>query len=188
MLVVLDGPEKAGKTTLARKIMEWVMENRKTNIHYRRHIHGDSNHETIMNDLEFALSHPEDLIIYDRWWSSELVYRPFDGKPPNLPLRVSVLEGRYGGLADSAGMRIMVVPAESVLQERRDYAQDSTDIPIPVHRERDAFYEVARRGNWIATSVGWDVTLQEAIAFRWDRLLEEQERFPMIRKQNYWWR
>ena len=78
MLVVLEGPEKAGKTTVARHIMANL---RKSNIVYRRHIKGDSNHQTIMNDLDFALSHPDDLIIFDRWWPSELVYRPFDGSP-----------------------------------------------------------------------------------------------------------
>lgn len=179
MLIILEGPEAAGKTTLANQLI--LNRSRKCNVHYFRHTLGDSNHQRIMADLEFALARPYDLVIFDRWWLSELVYRPHDGKPSTLPLEGETLEKRYGGLADSAGLRLLVMADAMTLTNRRQARQAqglNDDISIPPDVEVRKYEQEAARWNWLLCSWGYTPTIQDIVDAKWAKIIKDFERWP----------
>lgn len=156
MLVVVEGPEKVGKTTLI-KFLEQYWNDRFfqdevsideggtqiQGVHYIHHVKGDSNHARIMADLAFCRDHWDCLVLMDRWWLSELVYRPHDGEPNTLPLSPWELEARYGGLADALGVRILLQGDPERLRAAR--TPDDIDID-PAHEM--LMYEMLAAPGW----------------------------------------
>ena len=194
MLVVIEGPEQAGKTTLAEQLI--LNRSRKCSFRYFRHGPGDSNHQRIMSDLEYCLARPYDLNIMDRWWPSELVYRPFDKKPSTLPLEIRTLEARYGGLADACGIRLMVLAPVKTLERRREENPLQDDIPIPPAEERAAYEEIIHTGNWYPVTQGYTRTIQDVVDAKWAKVIKDFQDYPTHpplpyaaerqRQWNYW--
>ena len=128
MLLILEGPEGAGKSTIAKMVTDvWDTRNPPVYVH---HVRGDSNPTRIETDLKEAEDNPETLYIFDRWWPSALVYRPHDGHANLLPLDPWLLEQKYGKRADEQGLRYLVTrPVQKLIENR---GEDAVDID-PAH-------------------------------------------------------
>ena len=176
MLAIFDGPEEAGKTTICHKIMESCS----NEVVYIHHGKGDSNYKRIQSDLELVEANPDILYLFDRWWPSELVYRPHDGHPPSLELDPWHLEEVYGKRADKQGFRFLVLEEPEILQARRDATPGGyAGIDIDPAHERQ-MYQMICSPQWIRTTskifnLGWFHTiLQEKHSYmRRDRLMQE---------------
>ena len=144
MLGVFDGPEEVGKTTIIENLMKaWDGPS-----HRVHHIKGDSNPARIENDFEMIESQPSVLWLYDRWWPSELVYRPHDHLTPTLPLNPFMLDELYGARASASGLLFLVTADPKVLVERRrniKVEDDPIDID-PAHEMQ--MYEMVCSPRW----------------------------------------
>ena len=144
MLVVIEGPEKVGKTTLAEHLILGFKAHHGVDANYFHHPQGESNHHRIMTDLWYVHQHPERLVVMDRWWLSELVYRPHDFEVPTIPVDPWELERRYGGLADLMGVRILLQGDPKRLRAARTPDDKAID---PVHESE--MYNMLAAPGWV---------------------------------------
>lgn len=126
MLVIFDGPEGSGKTSTIEKLMK-AWDGPSERIH---HVHGDSNPDRIEADFRMVERAPSVLWVYDRWWPSELVYRPHDLQPNTVPLNPWMLDCLYGERASKSGFLFLMTASTHWLERHR--GEDSIDID-PAH-------------------------------------------------------
>lgn len=141
MIVVLDGPEKAGKSTFVdclKKASTFPTSIRKWG--------PIKSPDEYLYALKEDVLRIDDLIIWDRSWASEVVYcelLPRDGELRDKPW---VGEVRYGSLMQSVGIRLMLLgPSIEALSSLRD----SSDHRICVSKERTAFFRYAITHGWM---------------------------------------
>jgi hypothetical protein len=146
-VIIIDGPEKAGKTTLANVLMKSLTA-LGGNVKITKQSGRALPDETVyFKQLMEDVSRPIDqrLVIWDRSWASEYVY----GKllHQNRPMAKDPFKGEFvlGNLAQANGIRIMLAgPAATILNVRRD----STDLDVDPADEQELFIEYARRFGW----------------------------------------
>lgn len=140
MFVVLDGPEKAGKTTIALSLMQLAEDKGHQSVY--RHFSGVNpvtaeSLGQLMTDLdEFGL------VLWDRSWASEAVYRDM-GVPRLVP--EAIAEDGEEMFAVFQPTKVMVVgPSSSRLAELRG----DDDLAIVPALERLAFLKYAQEHHW----------------------------------------
>lgn len=143
-LVVIDGPEKAGKSTLAALL---AREHGAEVRHF-----GAEPSAGFLYDLVFARALIEDLakphlVVYDRSWASEVVYGSYYHRRRRLVADPWLGEWLYGRVAATLGVRLVLLgpPAEALHRLR---SPDDHDIPAGM--ERVLFAGYAQRWGWEA--------------------------------------
>lgn len=164
-VIVLDGPEKAGKTSFAR-----ALQREDPRVRYRHWgpvaEHGDY-YEALMEDV--ARPYP---VVWDRSWASESVYARLLGRPRVLADDPFLGEWLYGRSAISNGLRIMLAPSEMVLTGRRYHAADPNDLPVDPGEERAMFLQYADQWGWSVFMDAPPSTVQVVLRKSWHKLRE----------------
>jgi hypothetical protein len=144
--LVVDGPEKAGKTTLINEVMS-------------RHAFAEMEYWTgPANDLwdtrnltalKAGRERAEggDLMVWSRSWASEYVYGSLLKRMGSKVAQVDGLgEWLYGRAVQACGLRVMVVPAKASEAAAR---RDRSDHPVDPRLESILFEAYARRFGWL---------------------------------------
>jgi len=140
MIVIFDGPEKSGKTTLINAVYRTLHKNKMNCIIikwgpvfpddrvYLPHIKADAN--------------TEEIVLWDRGWPSEHVYAKLLGRV-NRRLREDAWLGEwlYGR---ACALKVMVLPEIQESENRRDKTDLPTDVPV----ECKAFEKYAKDFGW----------------------------------------
>ena len=106
-----------------------------------------------MEDMLFVDKRPKTLVIFNRWWLSELVYRTMQlGNPPTIFGSAFELEARYGAMADYYGARILLTGHPDVLKARHT----SDDIDIDALTEMRLYHSMAAPG-WHRVGPDYDI-------------------------------
>lgn len=135
MIVTIDGPEKAGKTTLCN-LLCW-----ETGAKYRHW-------GPVSSDVEFLgmLQHDatsDDWYIWDRCWASEHVYASLLNRNRRLANDPWLGEWLYGRAVRTRGVQIMLIPTVDTTSKR-----DNTDLPVNPGEEARAFTAYGHSTGW----------------------------------------
>ena len=143
-IIVLDGPEKAGKSTLARALVTGAMAAmapRVITTHFtgKRPVMAMDMRELMAGQLD-----PDTWVIWDRAWPSCTVYRSL-GFPQGAEAMGHEAEGPLGGIVRAHGLTLMCVgPGASVLAGRRT----KDDLAVHPTVERAKFREYGKAFGW----------------------------------------
>ena len=175
MLVVIGGCEKVGKTTFSNLLIQWWQENRGTPTNYVHRPREVNVPEIVRKDLVWAGNNPDDLIIFDRFYPSDLVYRTWDGKTSEFPMNAHWMDQHYGRWVDKIGVRILLLGDPEVLRQRRT----PDDIPIdPALEQR--LYEMVCPYSW--HRIHTTHLTKDSLIRRWEQILRESN---FWRKNDY---
>lgn len=140
-LIVLDGPEKAGKTTLVNHICE---------AYGARQVHWSY----VKSDVEYLAPLQEavasdDLVIWDRGWDSLHVYgsvlpKDIERRSHRLFIDPWLGEWLYGRAVQTVGVRAILTSDPTYRRNRRD----DTDLPCDPVAEGQAYVQYARTFGW----------------------------------------
>lgn len=156
-IIVLDGPEAAGKTTLAEAIViEAESRGIKTRLrHWGQLEHSWTADAVYAEALEYDLTGPGQygLCVWDRSWASEAVYGKVLKRERRLANDWWLGEWLYGRAAQMCGKRVMVLgPDASTLAARRFARNDPTDLVVSEAHERAMFQQYAKQFGWTYTT------------------------------------
>ena len=140
-VIVLDGPEKAGKTTFAR-----LLQKLDPRVRYR-HWGPVKDHREYLDPLAEDVARPYP-VVWDRAWPSEFVYGTMLDRRGELVTDPFLGEWYYGRLALMNGVRIVVAPMPDVLKQRRLEEPDPTDLPVDPFWERLHYVNYADHWGW----------------------------------------
>jgi hypothetical protein len=140
-LIVIDGPEKAGKSTLAKAIVAkyggviraWGPVDPDDRVYA----------QPLMEDCASVAAGKT--VVWDRSWASEHVYAKLLNRDRRLREDAWLGEWLYGRAVQTIGLRVMLL-GESV--ERLVADRDATDLPVEPRDERDEFYRYALAHGW----------------------------------------
>lgn len=144
MILVFDGPEKAGKTTLVAAVRT-ALTDMGVNVFIRKlgpcfpddRVYGPA----ILADAQDI----ETVTIWDRSWAAEAVYAKLLGRQRRLKNDWFLGEWLYSRTLRAVGVPFMVLGAPSELKELRD----NTDLPVDPYIEFDTFTEYLDNWNWV---------------------------------------
>ena len=136
MILVLEGAEGTGKTTLANKLhKEWQYGS--LIIHHSR---GSSNPEYLAKELSVLHSIPKyDLVIMDRWWHSDYVYSALESRSSEMRIPLNIAERRY----DKIVTLKVLLTADLSTRQVRAQADDA-----PVVKEAEGAMYTQLFGHW----------------------------------------
>lgn len=140
MLIIFDGPEKSGKTTIINAVYRALHNNRENCIIEKwGPIFPD---DRVYLPYIKAVANSDDFVLWDRGWPSESIYATLLGRPgrrlANDPWLGEWLYGR------ACAMKVMVLPVIELSKARRD----STDLPVDVRTECTAYGKYANDFQW----------------------------------------
>jgi GTPase SAR1 family protein len=144
MIIVIDGPEKSGKTTFIGKLTSYLQ-----SLTYDVRLRKWGRLET--DDREYTPALKEDLqarqriTIWDRAWPSEHVYGNLLGRDRRLSNDPWLGEWLHRRALIGNGMGIIMLPALAGLNIGM---HDETDLPVDVYAERTAYSAYANRFRW----------------------------------------
>lgn len=146
-VIVVDGPEKSGKTTF----IEMLVDSLGPRTMVRHHgpptfVEGQPLDIRYSAELQADLANISQYAIYDRCWASDSVYDKFLRRPGSRLAHDQFLgEWMYSRAVATVGARVMLLgPSDAHLYARRT----PDDIPIPAHIERQAFQQYAEAWGW----------------------------------------
>lgn len=149
-VIVLDGPEKAGKSTLVEALYDFL----KSSGYHRevlvRHWVGrakpdDSVYSSAMAE-DSSKPPSQRVTIWDRSWASEFVYGRLLAQDRRLARDPWLGEWLYGRAASANGLMAMLSgPDPDSLRSMRD----ATDLPVDPAAEQSAYLRYARLFNWM---------------------------------------
>lgn len=152
MIIVVDGPEAAGKTTLIKAVTELVRTefgHRFSTVKVRKQ--GPTPTWTVYaGELAQDYAKPSEFVVWDRSWASEIVYNNLLGR--GRPLDEDVIERLLSPFVrESGGWLLMVSTPVDVLRARRlkrIERGDLSDLEVDVEAEMYAFAEYMDRHGW----------------------------------------
>lgn len=152
MLLAVDGPEKAGKTTFIQHVIdEWTRPHGWHVVHVRCRRPKPFAADAYLDMLKLA-TRADTLVILDRTWASEVVYtRLLDRETAGYaPLTAEEAEWQLGRAVPQLGAAVMLFDAPARLAARRD----GTDLAVDPLEEHAAFVEYGRTHGWMLEDAG----------------------------------
>jgi hypothetical protein len=144
MIVVFDGPEKAGKTTLIYSVAAYLQGfNQDVKITKWGPLATDDREYTPVIREQLAARHVVHL--WDRSWASEHVYGNLLGRDRRLANDPWLGEWLHRRALIGNGMAYMVLPA---LAGQNIGLRDSSDLDVDVYSERAVFHNYATQFRW----------------------------------------
>ena len=146
MILIVDGPEAAGKTTLIRAIGRQLT--RPPLVRAWGPV--DSVHE-YWSPLQADLANEGDLVVWDRSWASEFVYNRLLRRGRSESTILEEATGLEEDVWESAGVLLMVIALPEALHERRAQRRalkDLGDLPVRPEDEARHFAEYAVNHEW----------------------------------------
>jgi hypothetical protein len=140
MIIVIDGPEKAGKSTLIELLRKELLRT-----HVRPWGPVDPDDRVYLQPLIADTTDTHRIGIWDRSWASEHVYAKLLNRDRRLKDDPFLGEWFYGRAAQAVGLRIMLIPEDPNELIRR---RDNTDLGVNPIVERNAFIEYAKTFGW----------------------------------------
>lgn len=138
MIIAIEGPEKAGKSTLAK----YIAERESVEIRHWGPVYPDDRAYT--NQL-IVDSRSDKWYIWDRCWPSEHVYGKLLKRFRRLADNPWLGEWLHGRALQTSGIRVMLLPTDiSNLTKNRD----ETDLPVDPREETILYTEYADRFGW----------------------------------------
>lgn len=150
-LIIIDGPEKSGKSTLIAELTKQLTETG-VQVHHRRwsQIKPDDRVYTapLQQDLD---SRTQGITIWDRGWPSEHVYGQLLNRPRRGATNPWILEWLHGRAVEGRGAKVILLPNDQMAPAQH---RDSTDLPVNPRDEYSAYY-------WYATEFRYDVCIND---------------------------
>jgi hypothetical protein len=147
MIIIIEGPEKAGKSTFIARLKEHL-ESAGLTVMIRKWGKPEIDDREYVEPLaeDVANQNPKEIIIWDRGWVSEYVYSSFYGRPSSLRHNSMRAEEIYTSQVDiNGGLKFIMLPGDiDELKIRRN----STDLDIPVDIEYEMFLGYAITYYW----------------------------------------
>lgn len=157
-VIIIEGPEKAGKSTLAAGLVKALKESGETERVITRHWVGRATpDDRVYSDAlrTDSMEHASQLVsVWDRGWPSEYVYGTLlkqDRRLANYPWLGEWLHGRA---VRANGLAVMLLgPSAEELTRRRD----GSDLPVHPEDERGLYRAYAERYGWSTIDSQWSV-------------------------------
>jgi hypothetical protein len=152
-VIILDGAEKVGKTTLIN-ILASQLRNSGYMVTIRkqsgRAVPDERMYEArLLQDVSYPVD--RSIAIWDRAWPSEYVYGNLIHQDRPMVKNPLAGELRLGLLAEANGLRVMVTGVNATILSVR---RDSSDLPVDPAEEQKLYEQYARMFGWtIATGV-----------------------------------
>jgi hypothetical protein len=158
MIVVVDGPEKSGKSTMIADLVKTLSHDGvETRVRKWGKVFPDD--RVYLGPLSEDIDDVETVSIWDRSWASEHVY----GKLLNRDRRLShdswLGEWLYGRAVQAAGVRVMLTADPEELQARRD----DTDLPVEPMTENNFFKYYGTIYGWSVQSTDYDLVKMRSV-------------------------
>lgn len=160
MIAVVDGPEKAGKSTFVRALAA-ELSRRGVNVSVRKWTG-----RAKPDDSEYLAPLAEDCLtaglisVWDRSWASEHVYGGLLGQDRRLAGDPWLGEWLYGRAVSACGAAFHLTANPSELASRRD----ESDLPVDPAEEARWFQRYADDYGWVTLSTGYSpVGLGDAV-------------------------
>lgn len=168
MLIILEGPNKAGKSSLAKKILEGFWPEKSKTIHWT----GEDKAEGFgyMRSFIYWLDHPWPCV-FDRAWVGEFVYGKLLQQPRFFAEDPFVAEWFYSRALQGRGEKYIVLPEDnSKLAELRDEG-DFPEIEISSVEESRTFeiygarwgYKILKNDYTLETQNGFAVAARKSV-------------------------
>lgn len=149
-IILIEGPEKAGKTTLAHELERLLND---TGLHqevvYRHHTRPAIPDDREYSDgVRYATSLPASKLveIWDRGWPSEVVYGTLLGQSRRTVAQPDLGYWLHGRAVQANGVRVMLQgPPAHLLGLRRT----SDDLPVHPGAEQALYANYAKRFGWL---------------------------------------
>ena len=146
-VIVIDGPEKAGKTTIIIALVkEWVWLKKPVIVRHFGPVNPDD--RVYSPILEKDATTRDYLAIWDRCWPSEYVYGSL-GMPGNVNHRMVndpwLGEWLHGRAVQACGLRVMVLGPDPKTHVSK---RDESDWPVDPSAERAMYYAYAKMFGW----------------------------------------
>lgn len=146
MNIVIDGPEKAGKTTLITRLTTELRKWYSTVEVIKWSGRAEPDDRIYSDDLQMYASSPSEIAIWDRSWASEYVY----GKLLKQDRRLALDPWLGAWLHDRAvipnGLRVMMLGTSA---EKLASLRDSSDLDVNPKSEIQLYKEYAERFGWL---------------------------------------
>lgn len=143
MIIVIDGPEKVGKTTLVHQLASTLV-SRGHNVAFRKWGLIFPDDRVYLEPLSHDVVYRDTVTIWDRSWASEHVYGRLLKRNRRLAEDPWLGEWLYGRAVTTAGLKVMLEGDPKMLAEKRD----STDLPVDPFEENKAFSSYAEQYGW----------------------------------------
>ena len=160
-VIVIDGPEKAGKTTLIRSLSSEFerMGVFCSRVHWGHIIPDD---RAYTNKLIADCTNMNKISIWDRGWPSEYVYGKLTGRDHRMTHDPWIGEWLHGRAVQVSGLRVIFTgPHHSELSNLRD----SSDMFVPPKLEQKLYIEYGKRFGWtIIQNNHTDESLRESVS------------------------
>lgn len=144
-VIVLDGPEKAGKSTLAKYL--------RVTYGYKVRHWGPIDNDVVYRDPLMEDTSQPGNVVWDRSWASESVYSTLLDRPRRrLATDPWIGEWLYSRAVSTVGVQVMLLgPTADILRQRRT----KDDLPIDASTERAAFELYGRMFHWLIVDGQW---------------------------------
>lgn len=145
MIIVFDGPEKAGKSTLVQALYARLVASG-----YQARIRkfterAQPDDRVYAEPMAWDTMRDDIITLWDRSWASEYVYGTLLGQDRRLSYDPFLGDWLYGRAAQTCGLRVMVHSPVAEMAARRD----ATDLPVGPLEERGAFTKLATENQWL---------------------------------------
>lgn len=148
-LVVIEGPHKSGKTTMARALQDWLTSNTDFNVDYRHHGLGDSTEDAINRDIaDIVTCRSNTVFIFDRWYLSEYVYSALEQRASTMTAKFREFDQFVDAVTGSFAIKLVLDTRADVLKMRYKVS----DAPRDTISERQAYMLRVMNTNWRVVS------------------------------------
>lgn len=146
-IILIDGPEKAGKSTLIKELT-WQLENTGVLVHHRRwgQVKPDDRVYTPALQQDLGVQ-TKGVTIWDRGWPSEYVYGNLLHRPRRGSTNPWILEWLHGRALHGRGAKVILLPHKRTATAQH---RDDTDLPVDVTAEFVAYDQYAKQFGYIS--------------------------------------
>lgn len=156
MYILLEGPEKVGKSSLARSLVERSRSLDVDAVHVSSRYHAKLNLRVYWDVLMLG-KRRDLLVVADRAWVSEVVYSKLLGRRSPI-YSAEHAERLFGAAMGAVGIGVILAPP------RRRAPLDESDLQIPYNRESTAFIQYGLNWGYTVITQDWEVpTLTEQL-------------------------